>query len=241
MALPLAYLPVAKISNPIVIARVDGISLDLRVEIIPSKGVDRVEIQEPVAKYVIEFKKELEKTINLGFKLVCEGRTDYDALAYVIITNQILRELLSRLKEEEYAVAYSIDYRLGLPDHISALRLIDLVSSHYAWRRGEPLVELGDRISFKVRAIRKAGKLGEPFLEVDREALVHVIGKSAIALAKAIIEGDIRRVKRIIEFANGLWYSIYGLRAPCGETHSTYVPGLEEVYCVELDFNPRTS
>ncbi|MEM0351446.1 MAG: hypothetical protein QW459_00465 [Sulfolobales archaeon] len=241
MALPLAYLPITKISNPVVIARADGMGLDLRVEITLSKGVDRVELPEPVAKYVIEFKKELERVVNLGFRLVCEGRVDYDALAYVTITNQILRELLSQLREDDYGIAYSIDYRLGLSDHISALRLIDLVNSHYAWRRGEPLVELGDRISFKVRAIRKTGKLGEPFLEVDREALVHVIGKSAIALAKAIVEGDSKMVERVIEFINGLWYSIYGLKAPCGEARSTYVPGLEEVYCVELDFSPKTS
>ncbi|MEM2207524.1 MAG: hypothetical protein QXG17_02365 [Sulfolobales archaeon] len=241
MALPLVYLPIARINNPVVIARVDGMSLDLRAEIIPFRGVDIVELPEPVAKYVIEFKKELERVVNLSFKLVCKGRTDYDALAYVTITNQILRTLLSHLREDDYEIAYSIDYRLGLLDHVLALRLTDIVNSHYAWRRGEPLVELGDKIAFRVRAIRKVAKPNEPFLEVDREALVHVIGKSAIALAKAIVEGDFRRIRRVMEFINGLWYSIYSLKTPCGEVFSTYIPGLEEVYCVELDFNPKTS
>lgn len=241
MTIPLAHLPIAGANNPVVVVKADNIRADLSVEVIPARGADRVELPEPLSEYVIRFKRELEGLVNLGFRVFCEGETDYDALAYVIITNQIMRALLSRLDRGDLEVAYSIDYRLGLLDHVSALRLVDSIVSHYAWRRWEPPVELGGGMTFKVRTIRKVGRLDQPFLDIDREALIHIVGRSAIALARAIASGDVDEAERVVEFVNGLWYSIYGLRVPCGGARSTYVLGLEEVYCVELEFNPKIS
>lgn len=241
MATPLAHLPVAGANNPVVVVKADNIRSDLSVEVIPARGADRVELPEPLSKYIIGFKKELESMVNLGFRVFCEGKTDYDALAYVNITNQIMRMLLSRLDKDDLEVAYSIDYRLGLLDHVSALRPVDLIASHYAWRRWELPVELGRKMAFRVRTIRKVSRLSQPFLDIDREALVHIVGKSAIALARAIASGDVNETEKVVEFVNGLWYSIYGLRIPCGGVRSTYVLGLEEVYCVEFELNPKIS
>ncbi len=214
--------------------------MDLDVEAVPSGGADRIELPEPAAEYVASFKEELERTVSMRFRLVCRGRADYDALAYVGATNEILRSLL-RLDRDSLDLAYSIDYRLGLPDHVPALRLTDLIASHYAWRYGEPPVELGESIVLRVRRIATLGDLPQPFLDVSREALVHVAGKSVIALARVFMEGDAEKAEKIIEFVNGLWYSVYGLRVPCGEPPSTYVPGLRGVYCVELGLSPRIS
>ena len=240
MALPLAYVPIAGANNPVLVARVGGLTLDLDVEVIPFGGEDRIELPEPVAGYVARFKRELEKAVSMRFRLICGGRADYDALAYVRVTNEVVRSLF-RLDADSLGLAYRLDYGLGLADHVPALRPADLVTSHYAWRYGEPLVELGQGTVLWVRRIRALGGLGQPFLEVSREALVHVVGRSAVALARAFAEGNPGRIARILEFVNGLWHSVYGLGVPCGETPSTYVPGLGGVYCVELELSPRTS
>lgn len=241
VAVPLAYLPIAEVTNPVVVVRVSGLSSNISIEVTPSGGVDSIKLPESVAKYVTRFKRELEYLVNMSFRLVCEGRVDYDVLGYVSVTNRVLRELLSHLSIDDLGIAYSIDRRLGLPDHVLGLRPADLVSQHYAWRRGESLVELGESVVFKVKAVRKVCRLSQPFLDVDKEALIHLTGKSAIALARAIADGDVGRVERILEFINGLWYSTYGLKIPCGGAPSIYVPGLEEVYCVEFDVSPKTS
>lgn len=228
-------------SNPVVVAKVSGLSFDVVVEVAPVRGEDAIELPDTVAKYVSEFKRKLESVVNLRFKLICGGRADYDVLTYVAVTNEVLRAFLPRLSEDYLNIAYSIDCELGLLDHVPALRLVSLVGTHYAWRRGEQPVDLGESVEFRVRSMRRISNLPQPFLDVGKNALAHIAGKSSIVLAKAIAEGDTERIRRVVDFVNGLWYSTYGLKVPCGEYLSLYVPGLNEVYCVELDLNPRIS
>lgn len=240
-AVPLSHIPLPGVSNPIIVVRVEGLVEELAVEVVPARGLDRVVFSATVARLVTEFKKHLEREIGLEFRVICSGISDYDALAYIHTTNEILRTLISRLDEGAIQIAYSIDRELGVQDYVSALRLIDLLDTHYAWRWGEPPVELERKLAFRVRAIRRISEFKTPFLEIDREAIIHIAGKSSIHLARAIMNGDIEEVVKSVEFANGLWHSIYGLKIPCGEGISTYIPGLDGVYCVEMELNPKTA
>ncbi|MCS7099175.1 MAG: hypothetical protein RMH84_01865 [Sulfolobales archaeon] len=240
-AIPLSYVPIPGASNPVVVARVDGLREELYVNVALARGLDRVDLPSAEARLIAEFKKRLEREVGLEFRVVCGGYSDYDALTYVRVTNEALRSLASRLDEDVLQVAYAIDRELELQDYVLALRLVDLLKTHYAWRWGEPPVELEWKLAFRVRAVRRAGSFRTPFLEVDREALVHLAGKSSIYLARAIMNGDVEGVARVVEFVNGLWYSVYGLKTPCGGGLSTYVPGLDGVYCVEVEISPRTA
>lgn len=241
MVLPLAHLPVPGMSNPVIVVKVEGVNINVYADFLPLEAEDRVNLQDIVREHVIRFKRGLEELLSRKFSLVCRGESDYDVLSYVAITNELLKQISGDLSEAELRIASAIDSRLGLPDYVSAVRFASLVPHHYAWRRAEPVVDLGNEIVVKLKSIRWIGKLGQPFLEVSKEALSHLVGRSALVLAKAIREGNVETLRRVLRFVDGLWYSVYGLPVPCGSDSSTYVPGLGGVYCVELEFSPRTS
>lgn len=241
MHIPVAHLPIPKVNNPVVMVNVEEIKVDLHVEVVLLSGKDRVEIPGVLGEYLLMFKRLLEKLLARSFSLICYGSSDYDVLAYTVATNEILKELSGSLSENELRIASSIDLSIGLPDYVSASRYSSLLTSHYVWRYGEPLVSLGLETVFKLESFKAVSELNQPFLDVSKDAISHLVGRSAVLLARAIMEGDVRNIRQIMRFINGLWHSVYGLKVPCGEGMSIYVPGLSKVYCAELEVSPRTS
>jgi hypothetical protein len=220
---------------------VEEVKVSIEVEVLLLSGRDRVEITGVLGEYMLRFKKSLERLLTRNFSLICRGTSDYDVLAYAVVTNEIVKKLSGSLSETELQIASSIDLDLGLPDYVSASRHSPMLTSHYAWRRGEPLVDLGLETTFRLRSFRVVSELSQPFLSVSKEAVSHLVGRSAVILARAVMGGDVEEVRRVVRFINGLWYSVYGLKAPCGGEVSVYVPGLNKVYCAELEVIPRTS
>jgi hypothetical protein len=234
LALPLAYIPVPNSVNPVVVVRASGVVLNSHVEVVPREGVDTVYLPKDLAYYVIEFKRRLEELLNRRFRLICRGNSTFKPLLYVAVTNGILRSLYGKLDEDIVSIAAGIDIELGLPVYIPALRFTELTRTHYVWRYSEAFVELGEVVEFKVLRIAGYSKLSTPYI-IGREALVHLLGMLSLELSKAISRGDVVSIHRLIEFANGLWYSIYGLKTPCGGGPSTYVPSIGEVLCTEIE------
>lgn len=241
MHIPVAHLPIPGVNNPVVMVNVDEIRVDVYVEVVLLGGRDQIEVPGVLGEYLLMFKKSLEKLLARSFSLICYGSSDYDVLAYTVATNKILKELSGSLSEDELRIASSIDLEMGLPGYVSASRYSPVLASHYAWRYGEPLVDLGLETVFKLRSFKAVGELDQPFLDVSKEAISHLAGRSSVLLARAITEGDVGTIRQIVRFVNGLWHSVYGLKVPCGESTSLYVPGLSKVYCAELEVSPRTS
>ena len=234
MALPLAHIPIPSSLNPVVVVRAVGVGVDSHVDVVPREGLDVVDLPKGIGYYVTEFKKKLEELLNRRFRLVCRGSSTLKPLLYVVVTNKVLRSLYGELDEGIVNIAARIDLELGLPSYVSALRFAELTSSHYVWRYSEAFVELNGGVTFKLVRTASYGTLSTPFI-VGREALVHLLGRLSLELSKAISQGDVNSIRRLIEFTNGLWYSIYGLKTPCGEGISTYVPNLDEALCTEIE------
>lgn len=234
MAIPLAYIPIPNSANPVVVVRASGVALDFYAEVMPREGVDSVDLPEDIAYYVTRFKSRLEELLNRRFRLICRGSSTFKPLLYAAVTNAILRSLYGELDEGMVNIAVKVDVELGLPVYVPALRFAELTGAHYVWRYSEALVELGEVVRFRVLRITSYGKLGAHYI-ISREALVHLLGTLSLELSKAISRGDVASIRRLVEFANGLWYSVYGLKVPCGEGLSTYVPNMGEVLCVELE------
>jgi len=217
-----------------VVVRAVGVGVDSHVDVVPREGLDVVDLPKGIGYYVTEFKKKLEELLNRRFRLVCRGSSTLKPLLYVVVTNKVLRSLYGELDEGIVNIAARIDLELGLPSYVSALRFAELTSSHYVWRYSEAFVELNGGVTFKLVRTASYGTLSTPFI-VGREALVHLLGRLSLELSKAISQGDVNSIRRLIEFTNGLWYSIYGLKTPCGEGISTYVPNLDEALCTEIE------
>jgi hypothetical protein len=234
LVLPLAHIPIPSSLNPVVVIRAVGVGVDSYVDVVPREGLDVVDLPKGVGYYVTEFKRKLEELLNRRFRLVCRGSSTFKPLLYVVVTNSILRGLYGELDEGIVNIAARVDLDLGLPSYVPALRFAELTSSHYVWRYSEAFVELNGGVTFKIIRTASYGTLGTPFI-LGREALVHLLGRLSLELSKAISQGDLNSIRRLIEFANGLWHSIYGLKTPCGGGVSTYVPNIDEVLCIEIE------
>ncbi len=234
LVLPLAHIPIPSSLNPVVVVRAVGLGVDSHVNVVPREGLDVVDLPKGVSYYVTEFKKKLEELLKRRFRLVCRGSSTFKPLLYVAVTNNVLRSLYGELDEGIVNIAARVDLDLGLPSYVPALRFAELTSSHYVWRYSEAFVELNGGVTFKIVRTASYGALSTPFI-VGREALVHLLGKLSLELSKAISQGDVNSIQRLIEFTNGLWHSIYGLKTPCGEGISTYVPDLGEALCIEIE------
>ena len=234
MALPLAHIPIPSSANPVVVVKATGVILDYHVSVVPREGLDVVDLPAGVDYYVTGFKRKLEELLNRKFKLSCRGSSALKPLLYAVVTNGILRSLYGGLDESILNTATRIDVKLGLPVYVPALRFTELTDSHYVWRYSEAFVELGRAVTFRVVRKVSYGTLGTPYV-IGREALVHLLGRLSLELSKAVSRGDAASIRRLIGFVNGLWHSVYGLRIPCGEGLSTYVPNIDEVLCVEVE------
>lgn len=234
LALPLAYIPIPGSVNPVVVVRVADVALESYVSVVPREGSDLIDLPTGVTHYVIEFKRKLEELLNRKFKLVCRGSSALKPLLYVVVTNDILRSLYGGLDEGIINTAARVDIELGLPDYVPALRFFELTDSHYVWRYSETFVELDKAVTFRVVRTTSYGALSAPYV-IGREALVHLLGRLSLELSRAISRGDTTSIKRLIEFANGLWHSVYGLKIPCGEGLSTYIPNIDEILCIEIE------